>query len=125
MPLRIILSELVLISHCMFPLYSDLSCVISIHHWCHFTCMIPMNLLWTLSRSLFQLFRFLHLFHVRSTYHWCYRVCAVPVHWLLTLNRSLFRLFVSALFAKQILIFFMSVAYMSPVPSPVHLWCVG
>ena len=31
----------------------------------------------------------------------------------------------SALFAKQILIFFMSVAYMSPVPSPVHLWCVG
>ena len=55
--------------------------------------------------------------------YWCYLVCVIPAHWLLTLNRSLFWILFPDLFAKHILICFMSAAHVSLVLSPLHL-CV-
>ena len=104
----------------MFSRYSDLSNVISKQHRRHIVCMIPMHLLWTSKSSLFQLFCFLHClltgwrFVRRQQHIWL-------LHWAGHYSDYLF----PALFAYQILICFMSVAYLSPVLSPLHLRCVG
>ena len=87
----------------MFLLHNDLPSVISMHRRWRFVCMIPMNWLLTLNRSLFQLFCLVCCLLTRQGFvprqlhmcPWCYIDCLIPVRWLLTLNRSLFRFFLS------------------------------
>ena len=133
MPLHITLDKLVLTSHCVCFHYTVISPVPSEYNigvislaWSRCICVDFEQVI--ISLILFSIF-FANGMEICSTSaaHMplvlsCY---VIPVHWLLTLNRSLFWLFVSALFADQTLICFMSVAHVSPVLSPLHLRCVG